>query len=160
MNVFLAFVSGLIIFLGAAGSVLPFLPGPPLALAGILLYAFITEFEKVGITAVAVFSVLTLLTILFDLFGPALVSRGYKSSKLGAWGAFIGTVAGFLVLGPLGILLGPFVGAFLGELLNMQTHHQALRSAWGAFVGFLLGSIFKLLVALSMLFYFIIALLK
>lgn len=152
-------VSGFLILLGLAGAVLPFLPGPPLALAGLIIYAWATDFATIGVTALSVFAALTLVTILFDVFGPALTARGYKASKYGTIGAIVGGLAGVMVLGPIGAFLGPFLGAFAGELIAPKAQiPSALRSAWGAFVGFLLGAIFKFAITLGMLGYFITAL--
>ena len=57
---------------------------------------------------------------------------------------------------PLGLLLGPFVGAYVGELIDdSENNDKALRSAWGSLVGFMAGSVLKVTVALVMLFFFI-----
>lgn len=152
-------ISGLLIFLGLAGTILPFLPGPPVSLAGLILYGFATHFEKISITAIVVFSSLTVLTILFDVFGPALAAKGYKSTGYGATGALLGAIFGVMVLGPLGAFLGPFLGAFIGEMMAPKARvENALRTAWAAFVGLLVGTIFKLVVVLAMLAYFVFSL--
>lgn len=156
-----ATISGFLILIGLAGTVLPFLPGPPVSLAGLVLYGFATDFEKVGVTAILVFSSLTLLTILFDVFGPALTAKGYKSTGYGVAGALLGAVFGVVVLGPLGAFVGPFLGAFIGEILAPKAQIEtAIRSAWGAFVGLLLGTIFKFIVTLAMAVYFAVSLFR
>lgn len=156
-----ATISGFLILLGLAGAALPFLPGPPLSLAGLVLYGFATDFEKVGVTAIIVFSSLTLLTILLDVFGPALTAKSYKSTGYGVAGALLGAVFGVLVLGPLGAFVGPFVGAFAGEMLAPKVRVEtAFRAAWGAFVGLLVGTIFKFVVTLAMAGYFVFSLFR
>src|SRR3990167_9554982 len=109
MDIIWIILSGFLIFIGMAGTILPFLPGPPVSLAGLILFGFVTNFEKVGVTAIAVFSALTLLTILFDIFGPALATKGYKSTGYGATGALLGAIFGVVFLGPIGAFLGPFL---------------------------------------------------
>src|SRR3989338_8087403 len=161
MDIAWTILSGLLILIGMAGTVLPLLPGPPVSLAGLILYGFVTDFEKVGITGIIVFSSLTLLTILFDIFGPALAAKGYKSTGYGVMGALLGAIFGVILLGPLGAFLGPFLGAFLGEILAPKAElHTALRTAWAAFVGIIIGTLFKLAVTLSMAAYFVISLFK
>lgn len=157
MNLILwGIISGLLILLGIAGTVLPFLPGVPIALAGLVLYGYVTGWHGVSVTAIIVFSALTLLTFLLDVFAPALGARGYKSTTYGVVGAIFGAIIGVMTLGPIGAFVGPFVGALLGELLvSRSTADQALKSAWGAFVGFLVGTLFKLAVTLAMLAYFV-----
>ena len=64
----------------------------------------------------------------------------------------IGLIAGFW-LGPFGIIIGPFVGAFVGELIASNNSEHALKAAWGSFVGFLFGTLLKLVVCLVMAWY-------
>lgn len=154
-------ISGFLILLGTAGVILPFLPGPPIALAGLILMGVASNWEKVSPTAVVVFSSLTLLSILFDFLGPALGAKGYKSTKYGVYGAVLGAIIGVLTLGPVGGFIGPFLGALVGELYGSKGEtERAFKSAWGAFVGFLVTTLFKLGVTLAMAAYFVFALFK
>jgi uncharacterized protein YqgC (DUF456 family) len=62
-------------------------------------------------------------------------------------------------LGPIGIIVGPFLGAFFCELLiSRRTSESALKAAFGAFVGFLFGVGFKLVTAIFIMIYFFIIL--
>ncbi len=157
----IAIVSGLVILAGIAGSILPFLPGSPLAFVGLLLYAIVTGFETTSATALIILGVLTLLNIGFDLFGPALATRGYKSSKQATTGALIGGLLGITVFapfwGPIGLFVGPFVGAFIGEYLAVQDKAKALKAARAALIGIVAGTIFQLIVSISILSYFLVA---
>jgi uncharacterized protein YqgC (DUF456 family) len=47
------------------------------------------------------------------------------------------------------------LGAFCGELLSGKPHSSALRSSWGTLVGFLAGSLLKVIVGFSMIGSFI-----
>jgi uncharacterized protein YqgC (DUF456 family) len=71
-------------------------------------------------------------------------------------GAVIGATAG-MFLGFPGILLGPFVGAFLGELYMQNRLGAAGRAGLGAWFGFLLGTVAKVALGLSMLGTFLVA---
>lgn len=150
--------SGGLIILGGIGSVLPILPGPPLSFGGLWLYAWYTNYQIITPTVLLVFGILTLLTFVVDLFSPALGARGYKSSKYGVIGSMIGAFIGVFILGPIGIVVGPFAGAFIGEMIHARNYEHALKVAWGSFVGFMIGSVFKIAVILGMLGYFIYAL--
>jgi len=68
----------------------------------------------------------------------------------------IGLLAG-LFIPPIGIIVGPFIGAVAGEMLagNKQ---NALKAGFGSFIGFIAGTVVKMLVSLIMLYYFIAAL--
>lgn len=154
----MALGAGALIVIGLIGSVLPLLPGQPLSYAGLFLYAWHTNYEKITPTVLVVFGVLTALTMLFDFLAPALGAKGYKASRFGVIGSMLGAFAGVFVLGPLGIILGPFIGGFVGELISTKNYDHAFRAAWGSFVGFALGSLFKIAVVTGMFVYFIYSL--
>ncbi|HYC79761.1 MAG TPA: DUF456 domain-containing protein [Candidatus Binatia bacterium] len=151
-------VSFILIVLGGIGSILPILPGVPLSYAGLFLYAWYTDFEQVGSTALVIFGILTLLTIVLDFIGPGLGAKRYKASKYGVIGSMIGAFAGIFILGPLGLLLGPFIGGFIGEYYSGGDINAAGKAAWGSFVGFAVGSLLKVVIAVAMLAYFVYAL--
>lgn len=155
MNITFFILSILIIILGGAGSILPVLPGVPLSFAGLWLYAWVTDYQEISVTVLVVFAVLTALTMVVDFIGPAVGAKGYKASPSGVWGSIIGAFLGAFVLGPIGIIIGPFIGAFIGEFSVAQNAHYALRVAWGSFMGFVVGALFKLTVVISMLGYLI-----
>jgi hypothetical protein len=159
-NFWVAIISGVLILIGTLGALIPVVPGIPLALAGLVLYALVTHFAHATILGVIVFSILTALTVVVDVFGPGLGAKGYKSSPAGIWGAVLGGVFGIFIFGPLGVLVGPFIGGFLGELMVAGDHEKALKIAWGAFVGQMIGWAFKLSVGLAMLIYLVIAIIK
>ncbi len=153
-EILLTVASAALIFLGIIGTALPFLPGPPLAFAGILLYGFAIGFSNLSATALIVFALLTVFTFILDFLAPGLGAKGFKASKYGFWGTLFGTFAGVILFGPMGIFLGPFLGAFLGELYAKKTAPVAVRTAWGAFVGFLVGTVIKLVIVFAMAGYF------
>jgi hypothetical protein len=143
----------LIMLVGIAGCILPLLPGPPLCYIALLIQQlrsdapFTSKFLWIwaGVT-VAV----TVLDYVIPLYG----TRKFGGSKYGIWGCTLGLIAGFW-LGPLGIIIGPFVGAFIGEMLANNNSDQALKAAWGSFVGFLFGTLLKLVVCLVMAWYLV-----
>ncbi len=69
----------------------------------------------------------------------------------------IGTTVGLLisiifpVLGLAGIVIWPFVGAVVGELINKTSHKQAMKAAFGSFIGFLTGTFLKFVVTVIFL---------
>ena len=143
---------------GLLGVVLPLLPGSPLSWLGLFIYAIGTGFERISVTVVVIFFILTVLALVLDLVAPMLGAQKYKASKLGILGAFLGFTVGVFVLGPWGIILGPLIGALLGELIAGKRIEQALRSALGAFLDFLAGTLFKIVLILVMAGFFIASL--
>ncbi len=147
----------ILIIIGTLGSVLPFLPGLPVAWLGLLIYAWATDFTTVTIWGLIVFAILTALTVMVDVLAPAIATRGRKASKMGTVGAVIGGLLGIFVLGPIGILLGPFIGAFIGEMMNNTKTQHAFRVAIASMFGLVISSVFKLIIGTSMFIYFLIA---
>ena len=135
---------------GLVGIFLPLLPGVPLAWLGLFIYAFATGFTAIPLLHIFIFLFLTLLTIAIDIAAPIIGAKKYDASKYGLGGAGLGFLIGVATLGPLGVIAGPLLGAFAGELLSGKTSEKASRSAWGVFLGFLAGSLLKLIIVLAM----------
>lgn len=134
---------------GLIGSFLPVLPGPPISFGGLLLIHFLGGHP---FSTILLFSYagLTLILLILDYYLPVWTTKKFGGSKAGQWGATIGVLLG-LFAGPWGIFLGPLLGAYLGELLNGRKNQEAWRSAQGAFIGFLLGTGFKIMLVGAML---------
>ena len=156
MDVVWTVVSCVFLFAGIIGCVVPLLPGPPLTFIGLLLIQlkeeppFSTTFLWICAAVVVGVSVL-------DYVVPIYGTRKFGGSKYGMWGCSIGLLAG-LWLGPLGIIAGPFIGAFIGEMMASQKSEHAFKAAVGSFVGFLLGTLLKLIACFVMTWYFFVAL--
>lgn len=141
--------------LGFAGVFLPFLPGAPIAWLGIFLYGYFTKFETISLAAILIFLGLVILTVVLDFIAPILGAKSYRASRYGIFGSFLGLLVGTFALGPIGIIVGPFVGAFLGELLSKKEPAQALKSSFGTLIGFLAGALIKTIIIFIMLGFFI-----
>lgn len=142
-TVLLAILAFVLIVAGLAGVFLPILPGTPLAWLGLFIFAIGTGFDKISVIATILLFVLMLLTLLMDVLAPMVGAGKNKASKWGIIGTTIGLIAGLWVLGFWGVIIGPFLGAFLGELLARKPAGQAVKSATGAFIGFVFGALFK-----------------
>lgn len=140
----------LLIVAGLAGLVLPALPGPLLLFAGLWMAAWAEDFTFVGLTTLIVLGVLALLASLADFVAGAFGARRYGASARSIWGAAWGSVIG-LFLGLPGILLGPFIGAAIGELSTQRNMAAAARAGWGATIGIALGIAAKLALGFTML---------
>lgn len=148
-------VATVLFLLGLAGTILPALPGAPLVLAGMIGYGLIAGFQAFS-TAFWLAQVFALaLTISIDYVAQAVGARRFGGSKAGAWGAVLGGIAGLFVLGPLGIIAGPLVGAVAGELLAGRPLRAALKSGLGALLGFLGGTVAKLALEFAMIAWFL-----
>jgi uncharacterized protein YqgC (DUF456 family) len=150
-------VLGIILLLtGLAGCLLPLLPGPSLAYMALLVLQLRTE-PPFSLNFLLLWAALVALVTLLDYVIPVYGTKRFGGTKSGVWGCTLGLLAGFW-LGPLGIIIGPFAGAFVGEWLADRNSEKALRAAIGSFIGFLAGTVLKLVVCGVMAYYFIVAL--
>lgn len=156
MTVVLWVLAACLVLLGLAGTVLPALPGAPLVFAGLLLAAWIDGFQKVGIFPLVILGLLTVLTLVVDVVATALGAKKVGASKSAIVGSAIGTVVG-LFFGIPGLLLGPFVGALLGEYSARKNWEQAGKAGLGTWLGIVLGTAVKLSVLFFMLGLFALA---
>ena len=87
----------------------------------------------------------------------AMGTKKFGGSKYGMIGTTLGLLVAifFPVLGPIGIIVWPFIGALVGELINKSDSKTAMRAAFGSLLGFLTGTFIKFLVAVIYLGFFI-----
>ena len=161
METFIAILAIILGIVGIVGSIAPALPGPPVSWVGMrVLYIWgggansageplSTSFLLVWLGIVIVVSVL-------DYFVPAYFTKLTGGSKAGSWGAIAGLFIG-LIVPPIGMIVGSLLGAFAGELLFAgKDAGTSLKSAFGAFLGFMFGTGLKLICSAVMLFYLVI----
>jgi len=138
---------------GILGGILPVLPGPPLSYIGLLMLHF-TERYQFSPRFLIIWAFITVLVYLLDYVIPVWGTRRYGGSKRGVWGSIIGLIVGLFFFPPFGIIIGPFAGAVLGELSSGKDSGSALRSGFGSFVGFMTGTLLKLITSGLMTWYF------
>lgn len=155
-QILLWLLAGVLIVLGFAGLVLPVLPGIPLMYAGLILLAWAEDFVYVGWPTLTLLGVLALLSYGLDFLASALGAKRFGASPRAVMGSALGGVVG-LFFGLPGILLGPFVGAVLGEFSRKATLKQATQAGVGATLGLLFGALLKLALAFTMLGVFVLA---
>jgi uncharacterized protein YqgC (DUF456 family) len=143
----LLYVLGVLALLaGLAGVVVPVLPGAVALWGGVWLIAWAGGFQRIGAPTLAVTGVLALLIVAADAAATALGARAFGASRWAVAGATLGLLVG-LFLGPVGIVLGPVVGAVALELWKDPDLEKALRAGVGTLVGFLAGSVVKVVLA-------------
>ena len=97
--------------------------------------------------------VAVVVTIL-DYIVPVWGTKKFGGTKYGTRGATVGLIIG-LFLGPPGIILGPFIGAVVGELIFKDDMKYALKAGFGSLLGFLTGIGLKLAASFVITFYFV-----
>lgn len=143
--------------IGIIGCLIPVLPGPPISYAGLLLLQ-LTSKHPFSTRFLIIYGILTVFVFVVDYVIPVYGTKKLQGSKYGIWGSAIGLIIGILFFLPFGIIVGPLLGAFLGELVTGKDIARALKSAMGSFVGFLAGTAMKLVLSITMAYYFVISL--
>jgi hypothetical protein len=146
----------LIMFVGLAGTILPMLPGGPLIVLGMLVYGAFEGFEVFSPTFWVGQVILLMLVFAVDYLAGAIGAQKYGGSKASVWGSIVGGLVGIFVLGPFGILLGPFLGAIIGELLSNKPLEQAVKVGVGTLLGFAGGALVKLIIEIGMIIWFLL----
>ena len=150
----------MLFLIGLAGTVIPGLPGAPLILLGMLIYGYLESFVHLTWTFYLVQGLAVAIIFLLDYLANVWGVKRYGGSRAAVWGSIIGSILGLIFLGPLGIILGPFLGAVAGELLSHQSIKQAVRAGWGTVIGFLGGLFLKLAVEAAMIAWFFTTVIK
>ncbi len=156
---FLLIAGSFMMLLGILGCLLPVLPGPPLSWVGLLLLN-ISRFGNFSFQFMVIMAVVAVVVTVLDYVVPVWGTKRFGGSRAGIWGATLGLIGGIFFMPPAGIILGPFLGALIGELIIGTDSRASVRSAFGSFVGFLLGTGLKLIASFVMTWYFVVELIK
>lgn len=153
MDTFLAISAILCGIVGILGAVLPILPGTILSYIG-LLCAYFTTSSTLTTAQLWLWGIISAIAILLDYVLPAYFSKLFGGTKAGITGATVGVFVGMFTMGPLGIILGPFIGAVVGEMLNQkQPLDKAIVVGAGSLLSFFVGTGLKLIVGGFMMYY-------
>lgn len=158
----------LLVLAGLAGAVLPGLPGPPLSFIALVLLQFRDE-PAFGEDFMILMGMIMIAVTVMDYVTPVFGAKKFGGTKKGGWGSTIGLVAGLFLLPALGIVIGPFgltgiivfpfLGAYIGERMSGTDSNTALRAAIGTFIGFLAGTLMKVVYSVVAGVYFFIGIL-
>lgn len=139
---------------GMIGTVLPALPGAPLIWLGMLVYGFMVKFNNLPWTFFIGQGLAVALIFLIDYLAGIWGTRRYGGSRAAVWGSILGGVLGVFLLGPFGLIFGPFIGAMAGELYQKSPLEKAFHVGVGTLIGFLGGTVLKLGIEVLMIVWF------
>lgn len=164
MDYLLIIMAVILMIAGVIGCFLPAIPGPPLNFAGLIL-AHLSRFCEFEISTLVILGIITVVVLVLDYIVPAWGTRKFGGSTYGTWGSIIGLIIGvfFLSIGPfglIGIIGGPFLGAYVGEIIGRKNNRDALKAAFGSFIGFLAGTFMKLALSIAMVVILVIGLIR
>ena len=153
-DIFLTAGGSVLMIIGIIGCILPVIPGPPLSFVGLLLLHF-SKYAEFSFEFLLFFGAIAVIVTVLDYIVPIWGTKKFGGSKAGMWGAAIGLVLGLIFLPPLGIIIGPFAGAVIGEALTGKKTAHAFRAGLGSLLGLMMGIGLKLAASITMTFYFV-----
>ena len=148
-------LGALLTLTGFSGLLLPIIPGAPILFLGLLFGAWAENFHYIGVWTLLLLAAMAALTYLVELAASILGVKKYGGSNRAMFGAAVGGVVG-IFLGIPGILLGPFVGAVVGELSLQRSLDEASRAGFGTVVGLAIGVAGKLAIGIAMIGIFLL----
>jgi uncharacterized protein len=151
------------LLIGLIGGVLPVIPGPAISFGALLLLQ-LTEKAPFSSEFLMVMGLVMGAVTVLDYVVPIYGTKKFGGSKAGVRGSMLGLVVGIIVLpflgitlgpfGVLGIIFGPFVGAYIGEKSTGKESNLAFKAAMGSFIGFITGTLMKLAYSSIAIWYF------
>ena len=143
-------LAAILVLVGLVGVVVPALPGTVLIFAGLLLAAWADGFARVGVVTIVIIGIIGAASYGVDFAAAALGAKKLGASTRAMAGAGLGTLFG-LFLGLPGLILGPFIGAVLGELTVQRDWKKAGKAGVAAWIGFAIGTAVKVGIAFAMI---------
>ncbi|MGI8891824.1 MAG: DUF456 domain-containing protein [Bacteroidia bacterium] len=159
MDLLLIIIGVVLLLTGIAGCFIPGIPGAPLSYVGLLML-HITERYHLSSQLLIIYFIAVIIVAILDYALPILGSKWFGATRKGFIGSIIGLVAGIFLFPPFGIIIGPFAGAVIAEIINGMETKKAVKAGFGTFVGFLTGTLIELILCLFMTYHFIIELIR
>ena len=143
-DISIALLVAIIFGIGLIFSLLPVLPGNLIVWLGVLVHQIALGEASVGWGFVVFSGIVTLVGQLADIALGIWGARRFGASWRGTLGALVGAVVGLFLPPPLlWLLLGPVVGAVLGEFWAGRTWREGSRAGLGSVLGGLLAFALK-----------------
>jgi uncharacterized protein len=143
----------LLMLVGIAGSIVPGVPSTPLVLAAAVIHKLYFGPTGAAGWVIAILVFITVLSLAMDYLASYYGAKKLGASWRGSAGAMIGALIGIFFV-PLGLLLGPFLGAMLFEMADGRNWREASKAGLGATLGFLAGAVGKVFCCVAMMLVF------
>lgn len=148
----------LVMLVGVAGTFVPALPGLPLIWLAMLGYGFVEGFQEITWPFLIIALLVVILAQVAEYYSRALGARKFGASRAGTWGAVIGSLVGLFFM-PIGLVVGPFLGALVAELIAGRQTHEALKAGIGGLVGVLGSMVVNIILAVGLTLAFVLTVL-
>ncbi len=163
MDILWIIVGLVVLAVGIIGCVLPVIPGPTVAWVSLLILQLKKD-PPFSAKMIIILGVVMAVVTALDYIVPIIGTKKFGGSKTGIRGSTIGLILAVIVLpimgitmgpfGLFGLILGPFLGAYIGESMAGKDSKEAMRASIGSFIGFISGVVMKLVYGGVVAFYF------
>ena len=143
----------LVMGIGCLGSVLPGVPSTPLVLIVAIGHKLYFQDAGAGWIALTLLALVTAVSLVMDYLASIYGAKRFGATRKGMAGAIVGGIVGLFFNLP-GILLGPFVGAAVFELIGGREFKPAMKAGLGATLGLFAGAAGKLVCCVAMMLLF------
>lgn len=151
----LAWIIVVVLFIvGMAGAVFPILPGALAIYAAFFVYGFMISFEPFGWAFWTIQTLIVAVLFLADYAVNAWGVKRYGGSRASVIGSTIGVLVGPFVIPAFGLVIGPFAGAVIGELLAGSDLDRSVKVGWGSLVGLFTSVVVKIALQAVMILLF------
>jgi uncharacterized protein len=140
----------LVMCIGCIGSVMPLLPGTPIVLAAAIVHKLVMGPRSIGWFVILLLVGLTVFSLVLDYLASMFGAKWLGATKKGMIGAMVGLIVGLFFNLP-GVLLGPFIGAGLFEMMGGREWKTAMKAGAGATLGMFAGALGKFICCLVMM---------
>ena len=152
-DLLLLIIGVILCLIGMVGSFVPIIPGPMTSWFGLLVLNF-TDAVNFNLQFLAITLIIAIVISAMDYIIPIIWVKKLGGSSDGAE-VFIGLMTGIVIMGPIGIFFGGFIGAIAGEMMNGKKLTDSFKPALGSLIGILIGSGIKFCLSLIYLFFFL-----
>lgn len=142
--------------IGMAGAIYPVLPGVIAIYFAFFVYGWFFSFEPFGWFFWIIQTLIVIALLVADYAVGAWGVKKFGGSKLSVWLSTIGIIIGPFVIPAFGLILGPLLGAMIGELIRGETLNKAFKVGVGSVVGLFSSIVVKVLLQLVMIIVFFI----
>lgn len=141
---------------GMAGAVFPILPGALAIYLGFFVYGWFFTFASFGWVFWTMQTLVVVVLFIADYVVGAWGVKRFGGSRASVIGSTIGIIVGPFAIPGFGLILGPLIGAFAGELIAGSRPDKALKVSIGSLLGLLSSTVVKIALQLLMIILFII----
>lgn len=142
--------------IGMAGAVYPVLPGVLAVYFAFFVYGWFFSFEPFGWLFWTIQTLIVVALLIADYAVGAWGVKKFGGSKLSVWLSTIGIIVGPFLIPAFGLILGPLLGAMIGELIRGESPKQAFKVGVGSVVGLFSSIVVKIVLQLAMIIIFFI----